>query len=582
MSSPALLPPATIRARIEEALHALARRPRTPGLESYEEDRVRFLTSAERVGEPRLVHAEGVPVRYATPLFWGERVGGIVASEPHTGEVLSWPAWAPGPRPLFAYTVEDLERFIAQSDPRVGEVVPQQLRTPTRFSVDPARVEGAYLLERYDALPFKNQEERYAWVEEVNRSGRMRTRWRHKTGYQEPSFKCLSYAASTVVDWWGLMHGVTPSASYQSFVNGSQEYGVNPRELEVLYYHRARRIGGRFYRLAPRLPPTLDPVTRERIAASSVAFARLICSPDEIDLPDPLTRDGRPLYRFRRGMWHMDGPPRTLFAKGKGDPAAIREALHRHGIVLAFTQARFLRVIRIGLHGIPIVGYFRRGKETLFIYHESYGNHGPGYVWDDGGGPCYMTIPAHMLREASCFPHRLWIDAEPAGEGLAIRITHSGGGALDTPPPMVHHGGGARAATAVAGGWIAPPPPQTGTITITVDREYFRGEDGKPVSVTMPWGGADAAAVAVARWRRAARQLEPRGPAHHPPHLTARLAALERELVELARRPGFRLETLAPLSRVVSDRDVTLLQGALLPRLLAAGLPPEIARRVMA
>ena len=582
MPDPTPLTPAEIKARIEAALAALHARPRTPGLEVYEEDRARFLKSADKLGEPELVLTEGKPVRYATPLLWGDRVGGFVASDPWSGEVLSWPSWAPGPLPLIAYTADELARFVRQDDPRIHEIVPREIRTPTRFAVDPEKLQGAYLIDRYQALPFKNQEERYAWVEEVNRTRRMRTEWRHKGGFQEPSYKCLSFASSTVADWWGLMYGVPPGASYQNFVNGTQEYGVNPRELEVLYYHRARRRGGRYYKLTPRLVKH-DPVTRERIASSSTAFARLICSPEEIELDDPLTRDGLPKYKYRPGMWHQDGPPRTLFTKGKGaDAALIREALHRHGIVLAFTQARVLRVIRFGLHGIPIVGYYRKGKDTVFIYHESYGNHGPGYVWDDSGGPSYMTIPANFLREASVFPHRLWMDVEPVDGALVLNVTHSGGGHLATPPPAISASGAALASVlAGEGRHRFAPPAGPALIAISVDREYFRREDGRPFEAVFPWPGGDPAALALARWLFLARQLEARAAEYRPPHLLVRLSALESELVALARRPDMQLERLLPLRQVVDDRDITLLQTRLLPRLLEAGLPPEIARRVM-
>jgi hypothetical protein len=564
-----ILPPDVIVTRIRDALDALERRPRTPGLEAYEEDRLRFLRSADELGEPRLLHTEGVPVRYATALFWGDRIGGIVASDPHSGEVLSWPAWAPGPRPLFMYSIEEVERFLERNDPRVGEVVPRELKTPTRFSVDPARVPGAWLLERYEALPFKNQEERYAWVEEVNKSRRMRTRWRHKGGYQEPSFKCLSYAASTVADWWGLMYGVPPEGRYQNFVNGSQEYGVNPRALEVLYYHRARRLArltrqGRMYRLAPPLPQTLDPVTRERIPACSRAFAHLLTTPEDLELGDPLARDGLPRYGFRAGMWHMDMPPKTLFSKGQADPAAIREALHRHGIVLGFTQARMLRVIRFGLHGVPIVGYFKQGNETLFIYHESYGNHGPGYVWDDSGGPSYMTIPASMLREASCFPHRLWIDVAVEGGNLAVRATHSGGGAVN-----------------VRGRTLVPVPERPDRVHLTAGRPYFLREDGQAWEASAPWAGTRPGQVALFRWLLLASQLA-NHPGHRPAHVEATLAALERELIEVAHRPDEPLEQLSAFQRIVSDREVTLLQSQLLPRLVQAGLSETVVRRVMA
>lgn len=579
-----LLAPDEILTRIRAAMAAMAARPRTPGLEAYENDRVAFLASAERLGDPQLVEAEGKPVRYATPVYFAGRVGGFIASDPWSGEVLSWPAWAPGPRPLFAYSVDEMDRFVRQKDPRVHEVVPRELRTPTRFSVDPSTVPEAYLLDRYAALPFKNQEERYAWVEEINKSGRMKTTWRPKSGYQEPSYKCLSFASSTVVDWWGLQYGIAPTQSYQNFVNGSQEYGVNPRELEVLYFQRSRRAGRLVYHLAPRLAK-VDPITRERIASSSTAFARLICSPDTASHPDPLTRDGKPVYTYRPGMWNMDGPPKTLFTRGKGaDAALLREALHRHGIVLAFTQARLMRFIRIGLHGIPIVGYFKRGTETLFIYHESYGNHGPGYVWDDSGGPSYMTISASMLREASVFPHRLWMDVELDRGQLALSVTHSGGGALATPRPMVRAGNGdARIAVPAGEGrhlFEAPADPMP--ITLSVDRDYFRREDGRPFEAVFAWAGTNPAVMALSRWLLLTRQLEAHGKAFTPPHLVARVAALEAEMVRIAREPGVSLSPLLSLRQVATDRDITLLQSILLPRLIQAGFPLEVARKLMA
>ena len=333
----------------------------------------------------------------------------------------------------------------------------------------------------------------------------------------------------------------------------------------------------------PRLPVTLDPITRERIPNSSLAFAQLICSPDQAEVGDPLTRDNQPVYAYRPGMWHMDGPPKTLFTKGRSDPAVLREALHRHGIVLAFTQARMLRVIRFGLHGIPIVGYFQKGNETFFIYHESYGNHGPGYVWDDSGGPAYMTIPGSMLREASCFPHRLWMDLEVDAGSVALSVTHSGGGALESPAPEVRTADTVRAGEVLGPGRARLPLPEgPASVSIAVDRDYFRREDGKPFEAVLPWVGREPGPLAVARWLFLARQLEARDVTYRPPHVEQKLAALEVEMVELSRAPGFALEPLLTLRQVVSDRDVTLLQSILLPHLLERGLDPALARRAMA
>jgi hypothetical protein len=547
-----------------------------------------------RIGEPRLVSAGGQPVRYLTPLEWGDVVGGFVASDPVSGEVVSWPAWGPGPDgpvPLLALAPAAVDRLLAARDPRVHELVPPELSTAHLFAVDPARLPGAYLIERFDALPFKNQEERHAWVEQTNRERRMRTRWRYRSGFQEPSYKCLSYASSTVADWWGLIHGHPISGHYQNFVNGTQEYGVDPRALEVLYLHRARRRI-RPYRLAPRLPMTLDPVTRERIPSSSMAFAHLLCTPEAIELSDPLTRSGLPGYRYWPGMWHMDGPPRVLFRKGMSDPAAIREALHRHGIVLAITQARMLRFIRFGLHGIPIVGYFQKDGETLFVYHESYGNHGPGYVWDNSGGPCYMTIPARMLREASSFPHRLWLDVRVAGgdggdggDSLIVIATHSGGGAATGTALEARDAGGAtipvRPEGAGAGCHRLAVPAEPARIELEARREHFLRADGSGHRAVLPWGGASALPLAISRWLMLCRELEESGADPRPAHVLSAIASTEDELLAIGRRRDLDLGDLSPLARVLVDRELSRLQGTLLPRLAGRGLDPEIVARLV-
>lgn len=507
-----ILTPAEARRRVEAAIEAIRSAAATD--DPYERDLRLFLGGFDAVGISRLFSVDGVPMRYVTPLFVDGKVGAIVPTDPYTGEVLAWPGWKPGPKPAYLEPEEKLLEMARTGHPRAAEVVPTTQDRANRFSVGPADLERATLIDGWDRLPYKNQEERWAWVEEVRASGVMRTQWRYSPGVQYPAYKCLSYAGSTVADWWGWRLGHPPRGRYQSLVNGLQEYGIDPRELEVLYRHRA----GRRPLTYPRLPPVgqgLDPVTRERIPCSLHGYSVLLTSPDESTHLDPLYRTEAPAYQYRPGMYHMDGPPKVLFLRGRQDEAAIVEALDRHGVVFAMTQTRILRMLRVGLHAIAIVGHYEREGRLTFIYHESYGNKASGYQWDNSGGPGLMSIPAKMLQGAVCFPHRLWLDVAPGQ--LALR--HSEGGGVDAGGDLAARFDDSPVALDSSGGGLYRLPGlPAGRLRVRVRHRHFHAPSGGSVDFDIAWPGrgAPAAAWSIVRWATHAREMEDQKPVPVP------------------------------------------------------------------
>lgn len=490
------LDPTAARDALEAAIAAVRRA--SPPEEPYLADLAAFLAGFDTVGQPRLFHVEGRPARFLTPLLARGLVGAIVASDPFTGEVLSWPGWLPGPRAPFWETEEELLRLAQTGDPAADEYIPRRLDRANQFSVTPRDLERSRLIDGWDRLPYKNQEERHTWVEEVRAGGRMRTDWRYSPGVQYPAYKCLSYAGSTVVDWWGWRLGHPPRGRYQNLVNGLQEYGLDPRELEVLYHHRARLhpVG---YPLLPAVDYALDPVTRERIPCSLRSYARLLASPVEQELADPLYRDDAPIYRYWPGKYHIDEPPRVLFASGRQDEQAIVDALESHGIVFAMTQTRILRVLRAGLHAIAIVGHYERDGQRVFVYHESYGNRAAGYLWDNSGGPGLMSIPVNLLRGAVAFPHRPWLDLD---DGCLV-VRHADGGTLDATADVTVRAQGRAVQTQAAGpGRLRLPGLGRALLQVELRHRHFLARDGGPVRVTVPWpgDGGRGAGESIARW----------------------------------------------------------------------------------
>ncbi|MBI3890165.1 MAG: hypothetical protein HY303_01395 [Candidatus Wallbacteria bacterium] len=521
-----------VRRRLERALrdvldsHAGADNP-------FESDLRLFLALFDEVGEPRLFHVGERPARYLAPLKTGGKVGALVACDPFTGEVLAWPGWLPGPKPPYLLTEEALLGLVAANDPRVGEVVPATLDRANRFAVTPELLQKARMIDGWDRLPFKNQEERWSWVEHVRSAGRMRTEWRYSPGVQYPAYKCLSYASSTVADWWGWMYGKPPVGRYQNMVNGLQEYGLNPRELEVLYHHRAERDPVHYARLPPA-EKTLDPVTRERIPTSLRGYARLLASPADEELVDPLYRDGGPVYTYSPGKYHMDGPPRVLFTRNRHDELAIVDALESHGVVLGMTQKRLFGVVPIGLHAIPIVGYIEGEGEITFVYHESYGNKAAGYLWDNSGGPGLMSIPARLLRGAVVFPHRLWLDVE----GGAVVARHSGGGKVEVELRASAHKKPLQLSPDASGA-MPLPDLQPGPVEIEFLRRHWNAPDGGPFATVLKWpGSVRGAPLAITRWDTLVSQRDLLRPTPVPLWLSEALEQCEREVAHWVERTG--------------------------------------------
>ncbi len=550
MTSAPVLSSEEARQRVVEAIRGVVEAP--PAAEPWLADLRAFLASFETVGESRLFHVEERPARFLTPLKMGRHVGALVASDPFTGEVLAWPGWMPGLKPAYLLTEEEMLELVARDHPRTHEVIPTRLDRSNRFAVTPADLERATLIEGWDRVPYKNQEERLDWVERVNASGVMRTKWRQSPGMQEPAYKCLSYASSTVADWWGWRLGTPPAGRYQSLVNGLVEYGLDPRELETLYHHRARRNPVRYARLPPA-GKGLDPVTRERIPSSLRGYATLLTSPESQELKDPLYRTDPREYSYWPGKYHMDGPPRLLFTGGRQDEAAILDALQNHGIVMAMTQTRLFGMVRVGLHAIAIVGWFERRGKIALVYHESYGNKAAGYLWDGSGGPGLMSIETRLLRGAVAFPHHAWFDLE---DERTLSAKHSEGGTLDAAGDLAVTADGRPV------DWSPHLPSLPACrVDLQLSHRHFFDRAGQPVRLTLPWPGPGerGAAFPVLRWLTLTRQLRARRPSPEPKWIGEALDGCRDAFARWAERAGprnaearlagWRARLLAELSR---------------------------------
>lgn len=283
-----------------------------------------------------------------------------------------------------------------------------------------------FLVPNWANLPRKCQEESLERVNEVN-SLIEKKKWSYVKAV--PVLTCLSYAASTMADWWGMEYG-WPMASYDNFYNGKPENGFNPRELEVTYLSRSKDKWLKY-----PIIPIPDPVHKRPFPASNRGYARVLTEQADVTLNDTILTDIS--YSFSKNKYPFENKwlrfKRNLKSNAKFTNELIA-IIHAHGPLLSHLEyTKLLRLVLPGVHGVIIIGYGRPSAapdDIVFIIQDSYGDHPKDYGVRAEGGPSYKYFKAKYLDSVIAFPHKPVVTATRNGEQISLKITNKAGRAL--------------------------------------------------------------------------------------------------------------------------------------------------------
>ncbi|MGM0440879.1 MAG: hypothetical protein ACQEQC_00425 [Elusimicrobiota bacterium] len=316
------------------------------------------------------------------------------------------------------------------------------------FPVNPETAD--FLIDEYDKIPYKNLQEKKAWINSVNKAYDLK--WNYMPGSRAVSAKCMSYAASYISDWFKIRNSSPPYKfnSYISYLRGEEELGMNPRVLEILYNKRAVEKKREQYAKQPpleeddelnleeipscpitrlwykeaqdlksslkgseatlsgagaykKIPFFTDDVTGEPMNSSLEGFAKVLSSEWEPgQLRDPVIKDFEyNIHRNPSGIKDYE----VLFSANTGaDEKTLINALESRGIVLAGIIYRNFGVpLDISVHSVAIIGYKDVGGKKYFVYKEVFGEHDWKEPETEKGGPSYRMMPVEEFHSAYSF-----------------------------------------------------------------------------------------------------------------------------------------------------------------------------------
>lgn len=290
-----------------------------------------------------------------------------------------------------------------------------------------------FLIPNYESLPFKRQildsSLDSEWKTYVNTLNPEEGNWENPalgdSRFYEISYKCLSYASSTVNDWFNVQYGL-PMLPYQSYLNNVTENGTNPRLLEQMYhdegsFNKNLPLRGWPYTKYYYVPSFVslfdsllgdycktesnltdeqcnnignldarDPITNELIAYNLGGFAELLANPlpyiEEADYNLPSLAD----YTTDTTFFNIGGS--GYYSTGSGntnrdatDEEKIKSLLQQYGPLLAFTEEHISLTdwslsSYANIHSVAIVGYDLQGGTLYFIAHDNYNDVSSDYI----------------------------------------------------------------------------------------------------------------------------------------------------------------------------------------------------------
>lgn len=388
----------TVSAEIQSALAGKSEFARKiGGYSNFYRDLIKVLKKHGEAGMPKALKFNGKTVKILVPLNLDEkRVGGFFQVSADGKKVLSYIVWKKNLEPLFVVAREKWEKA-ASADllPEVKELVPLKEGHSAGVPVSKSDLTDLYLIDYVDQLPSKTQEEIESYT---SKNGLKST-----LGRRTASSKCLSYSASLASDWWNIAQG-NKIGSYDSFVNGAREYGMNPRIVESLYF------------MFPKCPYTFiketghDRVTGEKIAYSPKHYAYIMSSIDlEKTITDPLKKSN--VYKLPKNGFGMDLPFCNSFNKSHGKVEKIRQDLEKYGIMYSQHTSRLFKdkvsLTLQGVHSVNIVGTAKLKGEPVVIYYETFGKNDRDYIEDSYYGPSLRAFPVKFFYQGIFFPHRI-------------------------------------------------------------------------------------------------------------------------------------------------------------------------------
>ena len=207
---------------------------------------------------------------------------------------------------------------------------------------------------------------------------------------------------------------------YDNFYNGGREQGFNPRELEVMYLKRSKKS----WRKYPKVPLP-DLVHKRHYPASNSGYARIFANQSEEKLTDNILSHLE--YQYTKDKYPFENKWLRFKRKFKSNKKFTKELIkimHSHGPMLSQIEyGKFLRFLP-AVHGVVLVGYgnpIESPEETVFIIHDSYGDHPKDYGVRVEGGPSYKYIKAKYLESVIVFPHKPLIKAAKKENGIELK-----------------------------------------------------------------------------------------------------------------------------------------------------------------
>ena len=363
----------------------------------FNTDLKKVLQKYSQPGMPKTLNFNGKPAKILVPLNLDDKlVGGFFQLSTDGRKILSYLPWNKDMRPLFVIERSKWENAgDAAQLPELAELMPITENHSAGVPVEKSDLTDLFLIDYIDMLPGKTQEELAAYTSTVGLNAHL--------GRRTGSSKCLGYSASLASDWWNIAMG-NKLGSYDSFINGAREYGVNPRLVESLYFQNTK-CPYSFIKETGK-----DRVTGEKVPYSPKHYAWILSSiklPEQIN--DPLKRQIS--YRLPANGLGMDLPFDNSFNKSNGKVEKIRSDLQKYGIMYAQHTSRLFKdkvsLTLQGVHSVNIVGTAKLKGEPVVIYYETFGKNGRDYMEDSFYGPSLRAFPVKFFYQGIIFPHRI-------------------------------------------------------------------------------------------------------------------------------------------------------------------------------
>jgi len=363
----------------------------------FNTDLKKVLQKCSQPGMPKTLNFNGKPAKILVPLNVSDKlVGGFFQLSTDGRKILSYLSWNKDMRPLFIIERSKWENAgDAAQLTELAELMPITENHSAGVPVEKSDLTDLFLIDYIDMLPGKTQEELAAYTSTVGLSAHL--------GRRTGSSKCLGYSASLASDWWNIAMG-NKLGSYESFINGAREYGVNPRLVESLYFQNTK-CPYSFVKETGK-----DRVTGEKVPYSPKHYAWILSSiklPEQIN--DPLKRQIS--YRLPANGLGMDLPFDNSFNKSNGRVEKIRSDLQKYGIMYAQHTSRLFKdkvsLTLQGVHSVNIVGTAKLKGEPVVIYYETFGKNGRDYMEDSFYGPSLRAFPVKFFYQGIIFPHRI-------------------------------------------------------------------------------------------------------------------------------------------------------------------------------